>query len=752
MLANECGLFEDPNRCRDAKAILMNPRKRIEAEIAWLPAKTREQAMIICESVESSEASIGVSESLRQVEDFLGEDELIPIAKCNVLAAGFRCLTRYSPDAIARWTLEIACAYKDIYIEQVSTVINADREEADVPIANQSDIGEALCERQARYYRQVITSAMDTLSVTERAEAMTRIVVSAIADDIQLPQLIATLGASYERDAEVRESLREHDTKVQQLVGQLQLAADANCPDSELEPLVTQLIQEVKDWDVIAQPIQLINTSQGASHDESEILARRVENLVEHLFDPCDKLNLCLQLIRALQEVFAEVHEIANRLSRRMSRLNETAQERERSARRIIESQVRQLRASAEKQQPDSDLSPLVDQLIQSVKNWKPSARLCENYYADFYFEAVVNLVTELADDLRNEHGMFDVSRQLREMLQEELAQDGGIAARVDEPDNGLEDSPAQSALEEIESHVEELQACADAENLDPNWDRMLNELIQSIEAWKALAMPIGEHSPDYLTLVHLVVEFAFQLRIVHCKVEFSRHLFEKLREEFTEVRGYATCIDEYSNALEDAEHALGEITNHVNSMRVAAVAEIPDMVNQLIQDVEEWKDRAQPIKVYYYEHYSMGAKHVENLAFYLKDDRCRFGDSLKLFKMLHEEFAAVDGMRDRVAEPLDALRDVESARRDIERHATIFRGVINSEYFHPNLDRWVNQLIQYVERWMDLAPPMRVYCGDYSDVANLVLRLAVDLRNRGNRRSSCRLHDMVQEIFGEIP
>ena len=687
-LANERGLLdEDPNRCRDAKSILMHPRKRIYAEIAWLPVRTFEQAKHVCESLESSEANIGVLEILRQVKDFLGEDELVPIAKCNVLAAGLRCLTQYSPDEVATWTLEIARAYKGINIEQVSTAINADREVADIQIANLENIKEALLKRQVPYYHQAMKSAMVTLSVTERAKAMTRIVESAIADDNQLPQLITALGAWYEKDEEVRESLNEHDTKVRQLAGQLQLAADANRRDSELEPLVNKLIQEVRDWDVIAQPIQLIKTSQGSSHDESETLARRVQNLVEHLFNPCDKLNLCLQLIRTLQEAFAEVNEISNRFSMLMSRLNDTAQERERSARRILESQVRQLRASTENQQPDSDLSLLVDQLIQSVRNWRPSARLCENYYAGFYFEAVVNLVTELADDLRNDHGMFDVSRQLREMLQEELAQDDGIVARVDESDNGLDevvDSPAQSALEEIKRQVERLRTCADARNLDSNWDRMLNELIQSINAWKALPQPIEAYTTGYPTIVHLVVELAFQLRIAHGNPDFSRVLFNRLQEEFTEVRGYATSIAKYSQALEDAERALGGITNHVNELRAAAVAEIPDMVNQLIRSVREWKDTAQPIKVYYDEHYSMGAEHVENLAFYLIDDRCMYADSLKLFEILHEEFADVDGMRDRVAEPLDALRDVESARRDIERHATIIRGVINSEYFHP--------------------------------------------------------------------
>lgn len=743
--ADEYGLFEDYNRGSEAKAKLIHPRKRIDAEIAWLPVKTREQARKICESLESPEASIGVLESLRQVEDFLGEGKLIPIAKCNVLAAGLPCLSRYTPDEVATWTLEIARADEGIDIEQVRTVVNANREEADLPIASLPNIKEALLKRQVPYYHQAMISTMVKLSATERAEAMTRIVASAKADDNQLPRLITTLSAWYEKDEKVRESLKERDTKICHLAGRIQLEADADRPDSELEQMVKQLIQEVKDWAVIAQPIQLSKSSQGSSHDESKILARRIQNLAEHLFNPCDKLNLSLPLIKTLQEAFAEVNEISHSLNRLMSRLNETAQERERSARRIIESQDRQLRASAENQQPDPELSLIVDQLIQSVKNWKISAQLCEEDYEDFYTEKVDNLLKKLADDLWNDHGMFDVSRQLREMLQEELDQDGGIAARMDERHHGLEvvvDLPAQSVLEEIKSHVEKVLACADARNLDSNWDRMLNELIQSIETWKALAMPMEDYSTDYSNLVHRVVELAFRLRIAHGKVDFSRHLFNKLQEEFTEVRGYATCIDKYSNALEDAESTLGRITNLDKELRLAAVAEIPDMVNQLIQSVKEWKDTAQPIKVYYDANYSMGADLVAKLAFDLKDEHGRFVDSLKLFKMLHEEFAEIGEIADCVNVAAD------SARRHIENQVE----VVYKKHLHPNLTSMIDQLIQTVRGWTELAPPMKVYCGDYCNVAKQVMDLENTLWKKGRRCSSGKLRDMVEVIFGEIP
>ena len=84
-LANERSLFQDPDECRNARAILTNPLKRVSAEIAWLPVKDLEKAEKICELQKSSEGNLGALDRLRQVQNLLDADELMPIAKCNVL-------------------------------------------------------------------------------------------------------------------------------------------------------------------------------------------------------------------------------------------------------------------------------------------------------------------------------------------------------------------------------------------------------------------------------------------------------------------------------------------------------------------------------------------------------------------------------------------------------------------------------------------------------------------------------------------
>ena len=750
-------LFQDSVEIGKAADILMNPPPRLLAEIAWLPVKDSEQAKKTCEFFESSERNLGALDKLTQVQKFLGIDELMPIAKSNLLTAGLRRFPRHSSDEVATWILEIVWTYENIDAEEVRVAINTDRQVAGFPVANLPNIKETIQEKQLDYYRCVMTSAMDKLSATERAGAMTRIVELATADEKPSPRLINRLVDWYEVDADA--SLEEHEGKIGELDEKLRLAADEDRPDSVLVSLVNQLIQAVKAWDAISQPIQVSRKGRGLPNKKSKCVAERVQDLAMHLLNEYDRLDFCQQLIKTLHETFAEDVEISKDLGVDMSRLTRISQEREQRARLNIKSQFKKLRADVDLNTPDSTLRPMVDRLIQYVKKWKTLVQLCEEFYANFYIDQVAKLLLELALHLQNEHGKLDYSRQLFEMLQEEFAEVDQIAALVTEHLDALEAAEsalAKSALEKITRHVKKLRAAADAKNPDSNLDLMLHELIQSVKDWKPLAQPIEAYSIDYLNVVHLVVELAFQLRIAHGKLDFSRLLFKRLQEVFSEVRGYATSIAEYSNALEEAERALGRITIQVKELRAADVAEEPDpdlsrMVNLLIQSVKEWKDRAQPIKAYY-ANYSKGAHLVTDLALDLQNEHGKLDDSRKLYKMLQQEFAEVDEIAALVAERLDALEAAESARRHIEKQVEGLRDDVYAKHYHPDLSPRVDQLIQAVKGWRDIAQPIKAYCGDYCNVAKRVLKLKGNLENKGKLRSSRQLTEMLQDIFGEIP
>jgi hypothetical protein len=92
--------------------------------------------------------------------------------------------------------------------------------------------------------------------------------------------------------------------------------------------MVKQLIQVVKNWDTVAQPIQVSTKSRGLDHDASHRVAGLVRGLAIHMFNEHGKLDFSQQLTNMLQEVFAEVGEVAERTAEDADALGEIAERR----------------------------------------------------------------------------------------------------------------------------------------------------------------------------------------------------------------------------------------------------------------------------------------------------------------------------------------------------------------------------------------------------------------------------------------
>ena len=178
--ADARSLFQDPEECRNAATTLTNPRRRLLTEIAWMPMTTQKRADEILALLESSFRNSpefgrsGMSE-LAHVRNRLSLDEQMPIARVNLLVAGLVRLINHSSDGVSRWILEIDSASADINPTHVRAAINAARNVAGFSPVQLSDT-EAEVQNLQDYYRRVITSALDSLSVTQRAGAMTHVV------------------------------------------------------------------------------------------------------------------------------------------------------------------------------------------------------------------------------------------------------------------------------------------------------------------------------------------------------------------------------------------------------------------------------------------------------------------------------------------------------------------------------------------------------------------------------------------------
>ena len=314
-LADERSLLLDSNECMAARSELTNPRKRLSAEVAWLPGIGPKRAGDVLTLLETSP------------RDLLAVDKLSSIARANLLAAGLSRLPDLNGDEVADWILAISRVFEDINPEELSVIINEERVVSGFPEVSDLSAVEAEIQIRRRHYRNVIKLALDNLPSKELVEAVTVAVESATdLGEVQGPILIDDLVDSYEVEAQGFLDKEEGNIKV--LVERLWAAVDAEQSDSTIKPMVNQLVRIVKNWDTVAQPIQVSAMSRGLDHDASYRVASMVRELAIRMFNEHGKLDFSQQLTNMLQEVFAEVVKVAERTAEDADALDGIAEQR----------------------------------------------------------------------------------------------------------------------------------------------------------------------------------------------------------------------------------------------------------------------------------------------------------------------------------------------------------------------------------------------------------------------------------------
>ena len=374
-LAEERSLLSDDDACMKARSILTNPRNRISAEVSWLPCvnptRVGEMLMLLESSagnhfdsnnstsivpVDSLAAalsrltktasttvadevlelliplekhSIGIG-NLNAVGKILGIDDLKPITRANLLAARMSRLPNNVPDDVAKWIITIAQVYESINPEDVQTILNAERNMSGFPeITSISDIAVEIQNRRS-YYNQVIKTVLNKIySAKERLDAVNMVIheSSIVTGKNRKPLLIDDTIDAYA--VKTTPLLENEEKNIETQVQKLRYAADTIACDTTFSSMVDKLIQAVKNWHIMAQPILLKKKRMGFRDSESHRVAMDVRRLAIYLINEHDKLYISQQILIMLQEVFAEVPEIVERITSDLETLNKKVEQRE---------------------------------------------------------------------------------------------------------------------------------------------------------------------------------------------------------------------------------------------------------------------------------------------------------------------------------------------------------------------------------------------------------------------------------------
>ena len=532
-LAEECSLLSDADECMEARSVLTHPRNRLSAEVAWLPGVDSSLYDKILRHLDSP------SQNLFNITG------LTHIARANLLISGLSRLPNLPSSKLVEWILTVAQASEAINSDLLRSTLNMDRRASSFPEITDLSAIEDEIRKQKNHHRQVITSVLENQLITEQARVLTMALeISTGNGRHQAPILIEHLILAYELS--VQDSLEQKQKIIKAQDEKLRATVDAKNPDTTLQPIVNQLIQTVKEWDIIAQPIQLSKRSRGERHTASFEIAWRVRDLAIYLFNEYGKLDFSQQIMNMLKKVFAEVIEVDERITEDLKALEN--QVHITKSFENINTQVEKLKEASDARQSDYTLTPMVNKLIQSVKSWDTTQPVEAN-------NAVAFTVRNIALHLCNEHQKLDFAIQITNALigvfrgvygmsevNSSLNADIRTLSRIKSEQE--QNRKSVEKFEEINAQAERLKAASDMEHPDYTLTPMVNKLIQSVKSWDTATQPIEANNAVAFTVRNIALHLCNE----HQKLDFAIQITNALIGVFRGVYG----MDEVNQKLSE--------------------------------------------------------------------------------------------------------------------------------------------------------------------------------------------------------
>jgi hypothetical protein len=282
--AEDKSLDLDHDVCQKARSDLTHPRNRLSAEIAWLPGVSPRKASQLLEGL------------LRNPMAIREESGLPTLAHCNLMAAAFEAVNANDQaEDVAEFIQEIAYLVDDLDLDEVVRDINEDRAVSGFPEIKDDQVEHEILERK-RYFKTAIKDALNRLPPASLLDAMTFAVDGATSN-----------GEDHAPDKKLVQAAR----------------SSAESGESAVKPLVDKIEKVARNWDRFAQPIQLSAKARGIDHDHSNELAYSIRSLAIDLFNDHDMLDSSKRLTILIQELFAELPEVAERVEQDVDTLSD---------------------------------------------------------------------------------------------------------------------------------------------------------------------------------------------------------------------------------------------------------------------------------------------------------------------------------------------------------------------------------------------------------------------------------------------
>lgn len=284
---DQLSLVNDTENYGEAQNILINPKKRLSAEIDWF--------------VDLDRSAIEEIRTHIQKREPINTDNLTSLSKLNASLHNFTLIEEIDPLLIRYDIIDVDEQYSELDIEEITRLINTCRSAANMVSIQVQDVSFEIG-RKRNSISQVITNKLAKINGDEYIELITMLANDySELDDYHEGVIISAILNQYEirMQSEIEGKTANITSYIERLKG--------TPPNISSKDDIQRLIRKVQEWDVLVQPLQLKSMATGMPHPISEEMGAELRSLALYLHNERGKSEEALTLVEAMQDTFAEL-------------------------------------------------------------------------------------------------------------------------------------------------------------------------------------------------------------------------------------------------------------------------------------------------------------------------------------------------------------------------------------------------------------------------------------------------------------
>ncbi len=309
MATEEMGFLSDPDTCLEAQNVLLNPSRRLGAELDWFVDIEPEIQEKIRKQIETGET--------------IQEQYLPPLSKLNAALYQFCITTGLDPFELGMDILEINERFCELDVVSLTEYINSCRTEAKMSGVSQWEVSSELTKKRERI-RILISQKLQSLKEIEYIEVITIFAKKYLTDETYCDSgILSDCLDQYE--LWVKSKLDAREDQIRKQCAKIRILNGA----AKLKKAVDDLIALLKTWNLYARPLQIHLITKGLEDPNSRKLAVELQNIAVYLHNERNLTALSLQITETLKDCFAQLPDVLESLLRDIETLREILKKKE---------------------------------------------------------------------------------------------------------------------------------------------------------------------------------------------------------------------------------------------------------------------------------------------------------------------------------------------------------------------------------------------------------------------------------------